>query len=345
MTNQEKKPWVTASDVAARAGVSRSAVSRAFSPTASIAPATRERVMAAARALGYQVNLIARDMITQRSSMIGVVTAGFENPFRARLLSDLMAALGHHTLTPLVTNAEDPRQIHQSLERLLSYRVAGLVMTSASPPLSVARQYLAHRIPVVMINRAANLPGADVVVSDNADGAAHAARLLAQAGARRVAFVGPRHASYSANARADAFAEAIRRHGDTGGAASVQIHDTPSDTYACGVEAARHLLSGDAVPDGMFCSSDLLALGVIDTARRQFGLRVPEDLRVIGFDDIPAAAFDGYALTTLRQDTQGLANAAVDMLAERMQAFAGASRTRVVPVTCVVRHSCGGPPA
>ncbi|TCW79861.1 LacI family transcriptional regulator [Burkholderia sp. SRS-46] len=340
MTDRQKKQWVTASDVAARAGVSRSAVSRAFSPTASIAPETRERVMHAARALGYQVNLIARDMITQRSSMIGVVTAGFENPFRARLLSDLLAALGHHALTPLVTNAEDPRQIRQSLERLLSYRIAGLVMTSASPPLSVARQYLAHRIPVVMINRAANLPGADVVVSDNADGAGHAARMLAQAGARRLAFVGPRATSYSANARAAAFVDALRQHtpGDT---VQVQVHVTQSDTYACGVDAAQQLLAGDARPDGVFCSSDLLALGVIDTARHRFGLRVPDDLRVIGFDDIPAAAYDGYALTTFRQDTQGLANAAVGMLAERMRAFSGPSRTQVVPVTRVIRHSCG----
>ncbi|RQR62437.1 LacI family DNA-binding transcriptional regulator [Burkholderia sp. Bp9126] len=340
MTDKQKKQWVTASDVAARAGVSRSAVSRAFSPTASIAPETRERVMHAARALGYQVNLIARDMITQRSSMIGVVTAGFENPFRARLLSDLLAALGHHALTPLVTNAEDPRQIHQSLERLLSYRIAGLVMTSASPPLSVARQYLAHRIPVVMINRAANLPGADVVVSDNADGAADAARMLVEAGAQRFAFVGPRATSYSANARAAAFADALRRHAPES-AAAIRIHATPSDTYACGVDAARQLLAGDARPDGVFCSSDLLALGVIDTARHRFGLRVPDDLRVIGFDDIPAAAYDGYALTTFRQDTQGLACAAVGMLAERMQAVTGPSRTQVVPVTRVVRHSCG----
>ncbi|KVN32350.1 LacI family transcriptional regulator [Burkholderia stagnalis] len=340
MTDKQKKQWVTASDVAARAGVSRSAVSRAFSPTASIAPETRERVMHAARALGYQVNLIARDMITQRSSMIGVVTAGFENPFRARLLSDLLAALGHRALTPLVTNAEDPRQIRQSLERLLSYRIAGLVMTSASPPLSVARQYLAHRIPVVMINRAANLPGADVVVSDNADGAANAARMLAEAGAQRPAFVGPRATSYSANARAAAFADALRQHAPER-AAAMRIHATPSDTYACGVDAARQLLAGNARPDGVFCSSDLLALGVIDTARHCFGLHVPDDLRVIGFDDIPAAAYDGYALTTFRQDTQGLANAAVGMLAERMQAFAGPSRTQVVPVTRVIRHSCG----
>ncbi|MGS0894012.1 LacI family DNA-binding transcriptional regulator [Burkholderia stagnalis] len=339
MTDKERKPWVTASDVAVRAGVSRSAVSRAFSPTASIAPETRERVMVAARALGYQVNLIARDMTTQRSSMIGVVTAGFENPFRARLLSELMAVLGQRAFTPLVTNAEDPRQIRQSLEQLLSYRIAGLVMTSASPPLSVARQYLEHRIPVVMINRAPNLPGADVVVSDNAAGAAHAAQRLVRAGARRLAFVGPRTASYSAQARADAFEQAVGR-GDAFEAALVRVIDTRSDTHASGVDAARQLFAAGERPDGVFCSSDLLALGVIDAARGAFGMRVPDDLRVIGFDDIPAAEYDAYRLTTLRQDAQGLAQAAVDLLADRMQTFDGPSRTRVVPVTQVVRHSC-----
>ncbi|AOJ16849.1 LacI family DNA-binding transcriptional regulator [Burkholderia vietnamiensis] len=339
MIGKERKTWVTASDVAARAGVSRSAVSRAFSSTASIAPDTRERVMAAARALGYQVNLIARDMITQRSSMIGVVTAGFENPLRARLLSDLMAVLGQRAFTPLVTNADDPQQLRQALERLLSYRVAGLVMTSASPPLSVARQYLAHRIPVVMINREANLAGADVVVSDNAAGAAEAAQRLVRAGARRLAFVGPHTASFSARARADAFAQALQR-GAMSGATLASAIDTASDTHACGLDAAQQLFAAGHRPDGVFCSSDLLALGVIDAARAAFGLRVPDDVRVIGFDDIPAAAYDAYRLTTLRQDTQGLAHAAVDLLADRINAFDGASRTRVVPVTHVVRHSC-----
>ncbi|MBN3821541.1 substrate-binding domain-containing protein, partial [Paraburkholderia sp. Se-20369] len=101
------------------------------------------------------------------------------------------------------------------------------------------------------------------------------------------------------------------------------------------------LLSGDARPAGVFAPSRRLALAVTDTARPRFGLPVPDDLRVIGFAAIPAAAYDGYALTTFRQDTQGLANAAVGMLAERMQAFSGPSRTQVVPVTRVIRHSCG----
>ena len=273
-------------------------------------------------------------MITQRSSMIGVVTAGFENPFRARLLSDLMAALGQRALTPLVTNAEDPRQVRQSLEQLLSYRIAGLVMTSASPPLSVAQQYLEHRIPVVMINREANLPGADIVVSDNAAGAVHAAQRLVRAGARR--FASPGCASYSAQSRATAFEQAIGR-GDAFDATLAHLLDTPSDTHASGVDAARQLFGNGKRPDGVFCSSDLLALGVIDVARSEFGLRVPDDVRVIGFDDIPAAEYDAYRLTTLRQDTRGLAHAAVDLLADRMQR----STARRARASCRSRRWCG----
>lgn len=339
---KKQTSWVTAADVARRAGVSRSAVSRAFSPTASIAPETRERVMEAARSLGYQVNLIAREMIMQRSSMIGVVTAGFENPFRAKLLSQIIAALGRHKLTPIVMNAEDPVQIQQSLDMLLSYRIGGIIMTSASPPLGLARQYLEGEIPVVMINRASNLPGADVAVSDNAAGAALAARMLVDAGATRLAFVGPTKPSYNGKARCAGFLRATRdlAHDNAHLTHPVQTHSTTGDTYECGVEAARVLLAQDVRPNGVFCSSDLLALGFIDTARQHFSVRVPEDLRVVGFDDIPAAGYDNYQLTTIAQDTHALASTATDLLIERMNAFSGDSRTHVVPVTAVVRKSC-----
>lgn len=334
--------WITAADVARRAGVSRSAVSRAFSPTASIAPETRERVMEAARTLGYQVNLIAREMIMQRSSMVGVVTAGFENPFRAKLLSQIIAALGRHQLTPLVMNAEDPVQTKQSLDMLLSYRIAGIIMTSASPPLDLARQYLEGEIPVVMINRASNLPGADVAVSDNAAGAALAAQMLIDAGATRLAFVGPTKTSYNGKSRGTGFVRAIQRIAKKNPqlALPAGMHVTAADTYECGMAAAHALLNQQVRPDGVFCSSDLLALGFIDAARQHFAMRVPDELRVVGFDDIPAASYENYQLTTIQQDTHALANAATDMLIDRMNAFSGASRTRVVPIAGVVRKSC-----
>ncbi|MBN3753751.1 LacI family DNA-binding transcriptional regulator [Paraburkholderia sp. Tr-20389] len=340
MTEKEKKHWVTAADVARRAGVSRSAVSRAFSPTASIAPETRELVMETARALGYQVNMIAREMIMQRSTTVGVVTAGFENPFRAKLLAQIITALSRHSLTPLVVNAEDPRQIGQSLEMLLSYRIAGVIMTSASPPVGLARQYLDSRVPVMLINRAEDLPGADLIVSDNAAGATAAVRALADSGAKRLVFVGPTKTSYSARARNEGFTRAGKRLGK-GSALNTATHVSTSDTYECGVAAAHALLEGKTRPDGVFCSSDLLALGFIDTARLHYGLHVPGDLSVIGFDDIPASGYENYQLTTIRQDAKGLADAAIDMLLDRIDAPSAGSRTRVVPVEYVMRKTCG----
>ncbi|MBB5486004.1 DNA-binding LacI/PurR family transcriptional regulator [Paraburkholderia sp. WSM4180] len=275
----------------------------------------------------------------QRSSMVGVVTAGFENPFRTKLLAQIISGLSRHALTPLVLNAEDPRQISQSLEMLLSYRIAGIVMTSASPPVSLARQYLDHRIPVTMINRAVNLPGADMVLSDNEAGASSAVLMLANAGARRLVFVGPTKTSFSAKARSEGFTRAVETL-VTGGTLHATTHTSRSDTYESGVAAAHAIFRGKPRPDGVFCSSDLLALGLIDTVRHRYGLRVPGDLFVIGFDDIPASGYENYQLTTIRQDTTGLANAAIAMLIERINAFSGESRTRVVPVEVLVRRSC-----
>ncbi|QCP50039.1 substrate-binding domain-containing protein [Trinickia violacea] len=337
---QKHNPWVTASEVARRAGVSRSAVSRAFTPGASIAPETRERVLKAANAMGYQVNMIAREMIQQRSSLVGVVTAGFENPFRARLLADISIALTRNNLSPLVMNAEDPAQIKHSMEMLLSYRIAGVIMTSASPPLDLARQYLKFKVPVAMINRAADLDAADVVVSDNATGAAIAARMLLETGASRLAFIGPSKTSHSGKSRRDAFVRALKaRPGKR--SATVTTIVTPADDYASGANAAHELLAKAPLPDGVFCSSDLLALGFIDVARQHFKLKVPENIAVVGFDDIPAAGYENYALSTIRQDTERLASVAVEMLMERMSSFRGASRVRAVPVSSVVRRTCG----
>jgi Transcriptional regulators len=174
---------ITAHDVARHAGVSRSAVSRTFTPGASVSPHTRDKVMAAAQALGYQVNLIARTMNKGYSNFVGVVTAGFESPFRASLLSPITVALNRQGLMPLLMNADDPLQLEQSLHELLSYQIAGVILTSASPPLSVVQHYLKHQIPVAMINRGHELEGAEVIGSDNRGGGRLAADTLLAGGA------------------------------------------------------------------------------------------------------------------------------------------------------------------
>lgn len=344
MTDKEKeKSWATASDVARVAGVSRSAVSRAFTPGASVSDKTRERVMRAAAELGYQVDYNARNMIQGRSSFVGIITSGLENPFRVKLLSPLAHHLGEHGFLPLLMDADDADQIAHSLQILLSYRIAGVIMTSGAPPLALAREYVNRRVPVAMLNRAAELEGVDVVNSDNETGGRLAAQRLVQAGGKRFAFVGPHLSNFSGKARCDAFMQALRTLPGRRGEA--ELCNTSTDSYDSGQQAAKTLLDRRrGVPDAVFCATDMIALGFLDAARQRFGMRVPEDLRVVGFDDIPHARMGSYRLTTVAQNVDELARETVEVLAERMVDFALPTRMRVVPVSLVERDSAGAIP-
>ncbi|MCA8205111.1 LacI family DNA-binding transcriptional regulator [Burkholderia sp. AU33545] len=341
MTDKEKeKSWATATDVARLAGVSRSAVSRAFTPGASVSDKTRARIMRAAEQLGYQVDYNARNMIQGRSSFVGVVTSGLENPFRVKLLSPLAHHLGEQGFLPILMDADDADQIAHSLQILLSYRIAGVIMTSGAPPLALAREYVARRVPVAMLNRAAEIDGVDVVNSDNETGGRLAAQRLVQAGGKRFAFVGPHLSNFSGKARCEAFVQTLRTL--PGRRGEVELCNTSTDSYESGQQAAKTLLDRSrGMPDAVFCATDMIALGFIDAARQRFGRSVPEDLMVIGFDDIPHARMGSYRLTTIAQNVDDLAREAVDVLVDRMTDFTLPTRTRVVPVSLVERDSAG----
>jgi DNA-binding LacI/PurR family transcriptional regulator len=332
--DHQDKARVTSVDVAKRAGVSRSAVSRTFTPGASVSPETRARVMEAAQSLGYHVNILARSINQGHSNLVGVVITGFLDPFRVALLGEITRSLSEHALVPLLMNAEDPERLSDLLRILLSYQISGVIMTSGSPPSAVASEYLQRQVAVAMINRARDLKGVDVVNSDNKGGGELAARVLLEGGARRLAFVNTSASSFSGIARGKAFHEFLRGQKDT-----IDVSDWQSAAigYAAGKEAADALLGARKRPDGVFCATDLIACGFIDAARTKYGLAIPEQLQVIGFDDIPMAALDAYQLTTIRQNSAELAQRAVRSLVERMERFSMPGRLREVPVTLVRR--------
>lgn len=337
MNTENPSGWVTAADVARKAGVSRSAVSRTFTEGASVSPETREKVQRAAEALGYQVNMLARSMIQRQSNLVGVVVKGFDDPFLQSLLGPITHHLALRSLAPLLMDASEPAQLAKSLRHLLQYRIAGVILTSGTPPIQLAKEYLRLRVPVAMINRAADLEGVDVVNSDHFEGGALAARSLLAQGARRLVFVSSSAATYSARIRGEGFVQTLAAAVHSG-QASLRHIDAASATYAGGFDAAHTLLADPHTrPDGVFCANDVLACGLVDGARRQLGLRVPEDFQVIGFDDIPMAGLSAYALTTLRQDVDALARSAVACLAERMAEPGMPSRTLQLPVTLVSR--------
>jgi len=339
-TNEEITPgWATAADVALRAGVSRSAVSRTFTPGASVSPATRERVLKAADELGYQVNRLARSVIQKQSTLVGVVVPGMHNEFVVQLLGPIVRSLARYSLAPLLMDVRDPAQMESSLRYLLQYRVAGVIFTSGSPPIELAREYLRLQVPVAMINRDANLESVDVVSSDNHLGGALAARCLIATGARRLAYVNLPSGTYSGVSRGAGFSEAVALSGQA--SISVELLQGKLAGYEGGAAIAMQLLDRPAEqrPEGVFCANDTLAFGFMDTARHTFGLRIPEDLVVVGFDDVPMASAASFMLTTIRQDIEGLADETVDRLVERMSDPARPSRSQILPVELVARRT------
>lgn len=324
------KKWIKAEDVAKLAGVSRSAVSRAFTPGASVSPKTRAKVQAAAEALGYQVNIIARTMNTGSSNFIGIITSGFDNPFRSKLLAPLIHQLALHGFMPLLMNADDPQQLAPSLKHLLSYHVAGVIITSGAPPLELAEEYLARKIPVTLINRHAELPGCDRVSSDNALGGKLAAELLHAGQCRDVGFIGENRDNFSTRQRYEGFI-----HHASG--LVVTPHFCETGGYQSGFAAARRLAAERPGLQALFCATDMLAIGAMD------GLRADNPAAVlpaiIGFDDIPQAEWQPYQLTTIQQDTTLLAYHAMEMLVSRIAKFNQPSRHREVAVKLIIRNS------
>lgn len=325
--------FVSAEQVARKAGVSRSAVSRTFTPGASVSPATRERVMKAAEELGYHVNDLARGILANQSRLVGIVATKPEVGFRSHLAAALSKALIARGSVPILINTGQTEEELLAAQRILiGHRAAATIILSGSPPESFFELARRNGQPVVMIGRAE--AGADLVQAGNQEAATRAAELFLQAGRKRLAYIGSHSGTPSIREREVAFAEACKAHGLTPVPAT---HGADSD-YQGGVTAARGLLQNKAEFDAVFCANDLLALGLIDVLKRS-GRRVPEDVAVMAFDDVPEAAWLNYSLTTFRQDPQRVAAAVIELLEERAANPDAPHRTiRLIP-DLVVRES------
>lgn len=329
---------VTSADVAREAGVARSTVSRCLSGDSRISEATRTRVVETAERLGYQINKIARSMNTRKSDLIGLVTSGLADPFRVEFLDHLITAIQQIGFRPLVIDVSDPAQMESSMLNLLQYQVAGVVVTSGSPPPTVGQHFLRRQVPVVLVNRAGLLEGADVINCDNQTGGKLAADTLLGAGKRHLGFLNMRGGTYSGNARGEAFVAAIAPR-----LASGEVRFTPlacdSADYDGGYRAGVDVLSQPDRPDGIFCGKDHIALGLMDAARFELGLRIPKDLAIVGFDDICASGQRAYDLTTIRQSAGDLANLTIDRLRRRIGEEDMVSQRIVLPVELVRRRT------
>lgn len=300
---------VTASDVAQLAGVSRSAVSRTFTEGASVAPETRKRVMAAARELGYRVNFLARSLKDQRSRLVALVVSDMDHSLRADLIDSLSRALIAADYRPFLlptTRGEETRRV---IDMMLHYNVSGAIVTSDASPQEIVEECARHDVPLVLVNKA--LMGGHVanVTQDTEAAGRLAAEALAEAGCTRVALARQRRPSYTIDRRCAAFEAHLARLGLT----LVTTVSGAAQNYAGGQEAAAEFLARAPGVDGIHAANDFLALGLMDGLRRG-GLRIPEDLALVGCDDIAEAAWDAYDLTTIHQSVPALTRAALAAL-------------------------------
>ncbi|BBK30064.1 LacI family transcriptional regulator [Allostella humosa] len=302
-------------DVARLAGVSRSAVSRAFTAGAYIAEDTREKVLHAAELLGYSPNAIARGLITRRSRIVGVVVADLSNPFYARVLESICLKLQDAGLAPLLLSCRHSRDLDSLVPQLLAYQVDGVLIAAATLSSTLAAQCARAGRPVVLINRYVDFDAVSAVYCDNAVGGREMADHLVAGGHQRIAFMAGLEDTSSSRDREKGFVDRLRQRGQP-----LYARDVGNYSYEDAAAAARRLLALNPRPDAIFCANDTMAIGAIDVARNELDLVLPHDLSIAGYDNIDAARWKGYDLTTVDQSVDQMTARAVELLvAQREQ--------------------------
>lgn len=326
------------SDVAKLAGVSQSAVSRAFTPGASIAEKTRQKVLEAAEELGYHPNLLARSLATNRSNIVALAISYLENPFYAQMVKELSERLRETDRHILLFTAPDGNQADPALERVLSYQVDALILTATKASEELTQKCVKAGIPIIQINRESDLKGISTVRGQNRRAGEKAGEHLLSAGHKRFGFIGGSEGSSTSRIREHGFVDYLKSRGVT----DIKVA-YGNYTFEAATLAARDFLQGSDRPDAIFCASDYMAFAVLEVAKNEFGLRIPEDLSVIGFDNVPEAAHMAYNLTTFSQPAAALAEVAVRVVGEMIANPKQQARRYEVPGELIVRGTARTP--
>ncbi|MCG6902005.1 MAG: LacI family DNA-binding transcriptional regulator [Rhodobacter sp.] len=326
---------VTSAEVALRAGVSRSAVSRVFTPGASVSAKTAQKVRTAASDLGYRPNVLARSLMTGRSRIIGLVVAYLDNlfyPTALELLSNALQAQGYHVMVFMASQTAG--NIDDVLAEILDYQVDGLVVASVAMSSELTSRCRASGVPVVLFNRGQDDARQASVTTDNYAGGHAVANYLVATGHHRIGHVAGWAGASTARDREAGFADGLAAAGQEIFAREVgDFHDERARS------AARAMFTPAERPDAVFVANDHMAFLVMDVLRSELGLSVPGDVSVVGFDDVPTAAWGAYDLTTVRQPLARMVDETTRMLLAQIESPDTAPRHVLLPAELVIRGS------
>ncbi|MCL4744316.1 MAG: LacI family DNA-binding transcriptional regulator [Burkholderiaceae bacterium] len=331
---------VTSHEVARLAGVSQATVSRVLRDDARVRPATREKVLRVLAETKYEPNAAARAIRGRSTGSIGVVVARLSYQLYPAMLEAIGAQLAQLERRMIVWDAgqgdDEPavRALRQGI-------VDGVILTAATSESRFLREVNSPEAPVVLINRTVDTSPADQVSSDNSFGGERVSEYLVRCGRRRIALIGGVPRASTIRDRESGFRAGLAR----AGIALLPQYYRHSETFshASGREAAIRLLELGSPPDSVFCVNDVLAAGAIDGARH-LGLKVPDDVWIVGYDDIEMASWDAYDLTTVRQPMDEMIACGIELLLGRIAEPGRAAERRCFPNDLVIRGSTGRHP-
>ena len=330
---------VTSTEVARRAGVSQSAVSRVFTPGASVSKKTADKVRAAAEELGYRPNVLARSLITGKSKIIGLVVAYLDNQFYPDALERLSKALqdkGYHLLVFISPGTGE--NVDQMVDELMDYRVDGIITASVGISDEITNRCEDAGIPVVLFNRGQDDERLSSVTSANVEGGRRIAEFLIAGGHRRIAHIAGWTGASTGRDRRDGFLSGLA----AAGMDPVAVLDG-NFRREDAARAASAMFEDGAHPEAIFVGNDHMACAVMDELRGKLGLRVPEDVSVVGYDDVPLAAWGAYELTTWRQPSNRMVEATVSLLLGQIDDPTRKPEKREISGRLIVRSSARVP--
>lgn len=328
---------VTIKDVAKAAGVSYSTVSRALSGSPEISADTRARILQVCKEMNYTANTVARSMVMKSTKLLGLILTGVNNPFMSELAYHIdrqARARGYNII--LCNSSRDLEQERELFELMIGRQVDGVILFPSEPESYEQLKPLLSRIPTVFIGE--NLRDASVsyVSVDNFQGAYSGVEYLYRLGHRDILYFGRRRGSTTHQLRAEGYAAACH---DLGLNPQYCNNIFPQTSIKYGYQLAKQLFSQEMKFSAIFAATDTNALGIMQAAEEN-GIRIPEDISLLGFDNIRDSGLPRINLTTIEQPKKMLASVAVDSLLDKIQNELEGYSHRILTTTLVERSSC-----
>lgn len=325
---------VTLKEVAERAGVSRSAVSRTFTNGASVSEKMRRKVERAAEELGYSPNALASSLTTGRTKLIGLISDNFHNPFFLKAFDVFTSGLQARDLRPLLVNLTSMPDPDQAAQMLRQYSVDGVIVASSTVPPSFATLFEKAGIPAVFaFARYRGSDSSNVVGIDNEHAGSFAARLLIERGYRNIGYLGGPKTAVSTTDRLKGFSAEMASQG-------LGFSHSFSEEYSFDAGRAEmlRLIDEGNLADVYFGADDIISIGAL-SALQSRGFKVPEDVGLLGLNDLEMAGWDNINLTTIRQPIGQIAAASVDLMVSLLDDPDRHPEARLFPCTLIERGS------